>query len=137
MASDKVETALPELDVTDVDRRNSSALMAWKEIVFEGIHEHAYTTQWNLNCRTRQLREKMALIASLQAQLKSYQEAYGDKQRLARAIDVAMHGEEDAAPQASLCDLVGPARDLRLKVASLQAENTNLRARALLAKGGK
>lgn len=49
------------------------------------------------------------------ASVADYQRALQDVTRLTRAIDVAMHGEEGAAPQAALCDLVGPAADLRKK----------------------
>src|SRR5882672_3668203 len=51
-----------------------------------------------------------------------------DKRRLARELDVAMHGEEGAVKQASLCDLIEPARDIRnfaieqcIKAAELEA----------------
>lgn len=37
--------------------------------------------------------------------------------RLTRELDVAMHGEENAAKQASLCDLIALARPLRADVA--------------------
>lgn len=47
-------------------------------------------------------------------------EALEDKRRLTRELDVAMHGEEGAAKQASLCDLISPAKNLR-------TENTELR----------
>lgn len=36
-----------------------------------------------------------------------------DMRRLTRELDVAMNGEAGAAPQASLCDLVAQARQLR------------------------
>ena len=53
--------------------------------------------------RTNQLAEANATI----------KEQSAEKNRLAREIDVALCGEEGAAEQASLCDLIGPARDLR------------------------
>lgn len=46
--------------------------------------------------------------------LKMYRAAYDENFRLTREIDVALHGE-DAAQQASLCDLVEPARELARK----------------------
>jgi len=49
------------------------------------------------------------------------------KRELTRALDVALHGEDGAAKQASLCDLVGPARDLRGKLKEAQAQNEKLR----------
>lgn len=42
-----------------------------------------------------------------------YEEVLADKRRLTRELDVALHGEHGAAKQASLCDLVGPAKRLR------------------------
>ena len=48
-----------------------------------------------------------------EALVRDHEAAAADKRRLAREIDVAMHGEEGAAAQPSLCDLVGSAQDLR------------------------
>jgi len=45
-----------------------------------------------------------------------------EKRRLAREIDVALHGEDGAAKQASLCDLVVPALWLRLQLDALQKQ---------------
>lgn len=47
------------------------------------------------------------------AQIADYEEVLADKRRLAREIDTAMHGEDGAAKQPSLCDLVQPAKWLR------------------------
>ena len=44
--------------------------------------------------------------------LDGFREAQEDKLRLTRELDVALHGEAGAAKQASLCDLVGPAKEL-------------------------
>ena len=43
----------------------------------------------------------------------SLREVLEDKRRLARELDIALHGEEGAAKQASLCDLIVPAQRLR------------------------
>jgi len=48
-----------------------------------------------------------------------YEEVLADKRRLTRELDVAMHGEEGAAKQANLCDLIEPARKLRGGVESM------------------
>jgi hypothetical protein len=56
MTSDKVETALPELDVTAED-------CIWFE-----VHKLSHAAMCELHCRERQLREALALIASLQAE---------------------------------------------------------------------
>ena len=54
--------------------------------------------------------------------LADYEEVLTDHRRLVRELDVAMHGQEGAALQTSLCDLIGPARRLR-------EENERLRER--------
>ncbi len=54
--------------------------------------------------------------------LAGHEEVLTDHRRLVRELDVAMHGQEGAALQASLCDLIGPARRLR-------EENERLRRR--------
>lgn len=44
-----------------------------------------------------------------------------DIDRLVREIDVILHGEDGAAPQASLCDLVGPIRALQARYDKLSS----------------
>lgn len=58
----------------------------------------------------RMMRERMKELEQL---VKDYEESAADTRRNIRAIDVAMHGEDDAAEQASACDLIGPAREMR------------------------
>ncbi len=60
-------------------------------------------------CIERELNRKIADL----------NEALADKRRLTRELDVAMHGEEGAAKQASLCDLIEPAKKLRAEVGRL------------------
>jgi hypothetical protein len=48
----------------------------------------------------------------------SMRDVIADQRRLAREIDVAMHGEEGAALSPSLCDLVEPARQLRARAST-------------------
>ncbi len=52
-------------------------------------------------------------IAAKDARIAELEEVLADKRRLTRELDVAMNGEEGAAKQASLCDLIGPAKRLR------------------------
>ena len=52
-------------------------------------------------------------LVELQDQLASANEALAEKRKLARQLDLALHGPEGAAQQASLCDLVDPAQNLR------------------------
>jgi hypothetical protein len=76
------------------------------------------------------------VIAALKRQLADalavadYEEVLADHRRLAREIDVALHGEDGAAKQASLCDLVPLARRLR-------EERDTLAARDLAAEQGE
>lgn len=49
-----------------------------------------------------------------------YEEVLADHRRLVRALDVAMHGEDGAAKQASLVDLIGPAEDMRAELIELR-----------------
>lgn len=63
-------------------------------------------------CIERELNRKIADL----------NEVLADKRRLTRELDVAMHGEEGAAKQASLCDLIEPARRLRAEVERLRKE---------------
>lgn len=71
--------------------------------------------------------EQSRALAQAQAErIADYEAVLADKRRLAREIDVAMHGEEGAAKQASLCDLVEPARMMRERVAALEAEVARL-----------
>lgn len=51
--------------------------------------------------------------------LQMYREAYDNHVNLTREIDIALHGDK-AAQQASLCDLVEPARELARKEAKLR-----------------
>lgn len=46
--------------------------------------------------------------------IQDYEEVLKDKHRLVREIDVILNGEEGAARQASLCDLVSQIRDLKI-----------------------
>ncbi|EOH4914280.1 hypothetical protein KUT41_30615 [Pseudomonas aeruginosa] len=49
-----------------------------------------------------------------QATADDYEEVLADHRRLVRELDVLLNGEEGAAKQASLCDLVAQVRTLRL-----------------------
>jgi hypothetical protein len=62
------------------------------------------------------------VTADLSEQLNDWQECNEDKKRLCRDIDEILCGKEGMAKQASLCDLVGPIRDLKVEVATLRAQ---------------
>jgi len=53
-----------------------------------------------------ELRRRCREIAKLQKELDGYKEAHDDEQRLVRELDIIINGEEGAAKQASLCDIV-------------------------------
>lgn len=72
-----------------------------------------------LACENATLRERLREYRGV---LDDYKEVLEDKRRLAREIDVALNGEDGAAEQASLCDLVGAASKLRARVHELEGE---------------
>lgn len=114
--------AAPELPMLVTSK--SESLRA-KEVWPEGLY--GVVVQRMSAClygRERQLLQALAEnkakdqeIERLKADAK---EMYDENNRMARLIDQAMHGE-DAAQQSSLCDLVGPARDLRLRAETAEA----------------
>lgn len=65
-----------------------------------------------IDAREEELTAAKARIAELETERDDYKDAYEDTKRLAREIDVAMHGDA-AAQQASLCDLIPLARQLK------------------------
>lgn len=77
-------------------------------------------TKWHaINCR---LCVQLALDEFRAAGVEDYEEVLADKRRLVRELDAALHGEDGAAKQASLCDLIKPARDLRQERDELRAQ---------------
>lgn len=52
--------------------------------------------------------------------IEDYEDVLADKRRLTRELDVAMHGEEGAAKQASLCDLIDSAMHMRNRIQHLE-----------------
>lgn len=69
--------------------------------------------------------------------IEDYEQVLADQRRLTRELDVAMHGEEDAAPQASLCDLISLAADMRAELLELRKLSTASGDAPLLAAAGK
>jgi len=73
------------------------------------------------------------LFTDAQAILFGYEEALEDGRRLTREIDVLLNGEEGAAKQASLCDLVAQLKKHELgggilaALSAAEAENRRLR----------
>jgi hypothetical protein len=104
--TDKGQDAMTDDEITALDKKLASQIGDDIQAIFD--HEALF-------------KAARLAIKSLRDQLAGLQEAYDDTKRLARLIDVAMHGEDGAAKQASLCDLVGPASDLRAKLAASEA----------------
>lgn len=50
------------------------------------------------------------------SEIEGYREMHADHKRLVRELDVALNGEDGAAKQASLCDVVGQVKDRRWKL---------------------
>ena len=87
----------------------------------EFLDNYANNGTYVEQCLAQQARMHRALV-------KAQNEALEDGRRLTREMDIALHGD-DAAQQASLCDLVEPARMMTVELAKLRAENARLRAR--------
>ena len=99
----------------------------WARTLMDGDAEHALSIIKERDRQaiaiaslTEQLREerqwhaeKTRRVLELEGLVADYREAHADKKRLTRELDVALNGEDGAAPQASLGDLVSPARALR------------------------
>jgi len=85
-------------------------------MLHEKKHDDAMRQNWDRAESNRVLLENAALHVKI-ADLESVLE---DKRRLTRELDVAMHGEKDAAKQASLCDLIRPAERLRDRIIKLE-----------------
>ena len=77
-----------------------------RSITIDTIKQHGMYVLDSAKRAADKLDEQEALIAD-------YEEVLADKRRLTRELDVAMHGEAEAAEQASLCDLIEPAKRLR------------------------
>jgi DNA repair exonuclease SbcCD ATPase subunit len=68
------------------------------------------------------LRALVARVEALTSEVEGYKQWGDDVKRLTRQLDVEMHGEEMAAQQASLCDLIGSGKALRDRVEALTKE---------------
>ncbi len=59
------------------------------------------------------MRDAANEIVYLRSRIRDHEEVMADFRRLVRQLDVAMSGEAGAAKQASLCDLIGTATEMR------------------------
>ena len=62
----------------------------------------------------------------LAGQIADYEAVLADKRRLAREMDVAMHGEAGAAKQPALCDVLSSVRNMVAENARLRGERNQL-----------
>lgn len=72
-------------------------------------------------------------LAEVKAERDGYREWGADVKRLTRELDVEMHGEENAAQQASLCDLIGAGKELRERAEKAEAALATARAQIVAA----
>jgi hypothetical protein len=84
----------------------------------------AARTEWP--SLVHRLRTSEARVAELEALMQDYEQVLASKRENIRLIDVAMHGEDGAAKQASGCDLIEPARMLRARTEKAEAEVARL-----------
>lgn len=73
---------------------------------------------------TQRCDQLLALLAEREqhlGEIEAYKEWAADVKRLTREIDVHMNGEEGAAMQASLCDVVGQVSDMANELSLLRA----------------
>lgn len=56
----------------------------------------------------------------LEKEIETYEEVHEDHQRIVREIDVIINGEEGAAKQSSLCDLVEDIRQMATDITSIR-----------------
>ena len=63
-------------------------------------------TPEHATCICRLTNEAANEIERLRDLVAAHEEVHEDHKRLVRELDVALNGEEGAAPQASLCDIV-------------------------------
>lgn len=73
----------------------------------DALEGHANESDVNL-CRSA-----ADAIEELEQQVENHENCAADVRRLTRELDVALSGEDGAAKQASLCDLIHPAERLR------------------------
>ena len=62
-------------------------------------------------------------IDRLNGLLADYEEVNEDKKRLVREIDVILNGEDGAAKQASLCDIVAQLRTFKKEIALIKKQS--------------
>lgn len=138
--SECVTCGFPAL-VKTVSRHSCAMVLKGR---LEAAHENNRILQATVESKRTLLASAEQAIADahagLSAQARELADAYAEKARLARDIDVAMHGESDAAPQSSLCDLVPLAKRLRdraeaaeQKLAEVERELTKTRNSAVIA----
>lgn len=84
-------------------------------------HDNERPTYWNIPDAMHVLEFNPAVAIQLLNRIDDLEEVLESHRKLVREIDVIISGEDGAAKQASLCDLVGPIKDLvsELKITKL------------------
>lgn len=78
------------------------------------VNVASYVREWE-----RRAEQAETEAVRLREQMRDLTEVLEDKRRLTRELDVAISGPDGAAKQASLCDLIAPAKALREQVQGL------------------
>lgn len=88
--------------------------MNWyKDRDFPEIKRSRYNEPSEILAVVENPKDLLRLIEVHNSDINDYEEALRDKRRLTRELDIALSGADGAAEQASLCDLIGPAKELR------------------------
>jgi uncharacterized protein YfkK (UPF0435 family) len=82
----------------------------------ENIKDQLREMSEKLNIQSVSVKSLQPLLLEAADLLEAYEEVNEDKKRLVRELDVALNGENDAAKQASLCDIVAIVKSKELKV---------------------
>lgn len=112
-------------EITAGSEKGFLAGILWARAV--GIHHNADHSHPFVGINQERFESVIAPeLERLTQEVQDLKEVIEDTQRLTRDLDVAMHGEEGAAKQASLCDLIVPAERMRAEVQALRAEKEAL-----------
>lgn len=112
---------------------NSYSVTDSAPILGPGHKPHAYDVFGFPRWMVKNLDEVLAVDAENdELKVSDYEEVLYVQRDLVRQLDVAMNGEEGAAKQASLCDLIEDARRMRAQLATATGAVDKLSRRGLL-----
>lgn len=78
-----------------------------------GLRSEAVDLRITIKDQAETIIAQRAIYQILASKVKAFEDTLSDQRRLVRELDAAISGEAGVAEQASLCDLIGPARSLR------------------------